>query len=260
MLIAVVLGVLLGISLIYLREFVGADSDIWKNVSWLLFANIDKGEQDIGILYIVSTVFLNAMQVGMVPLVFISLSLAVCSIGDATKLGRIASKPGKYSLILYVLSAAGAEVIGIGIKSLGFFNVNLPTDVSTSLSAPDGYNPLAIITEFIPSNAGAAFTTNKSILSIIFLSIIVGFGMHKFPSETKTVKSFLEGTNTIVQDFLEKRISWVGPLGILCMITKGFATYGVDYLEPAAAFVVAGVIAGPLLLICIFPLVIWRRT
>lgn len=260
MIVAVVGGLLLGFGFIFFRESVGSDSQAWSTVKYILFANVDNGEAGIGLIYVVSKVFLNALQMGMVPLVFVSLSLAICAIEDAAKLGRVAAKAIGYFFLFYLISVVCAETIGMTVRSFGFFNVQLSADVSQDFTKLDAYNPMTILTGIIPSNAGTAFSSNSAVLSIIFIAIVVGIAMHKFPDETRTIRDLLKGFDKVIQAYLDFLISKVGPFAIFCMMTKGFATYGVDYLKSAFAFVVTGVIAGPLLLVLIYPIVIWIKT
>ncbi|MCH3942412.1 MAG: dicarboxylate/amino acid:cation symporter [Atopobiaceae bacterium] len=260
MVVAVVGGILLGLGFIFFRESVGADSDVWGIVKYVLFANVDNGEQGIGVLYIISKVFLNALQMGMVPLVFVSLSLAICAIENAAKLGRVAAKAIGFFGLFYLISVVCAEAIGWTVKSFGFFNVELASDVSQDITKIESYNPFSIITGIIPSNVGTAFSSNNAVLSIIFISVVVGISLHKFPDETRAIRDLLEGFDEVIQAYLDFLISKVGQFAIFCMMTKGFATYGTDYLKSAMAFVVTGVVAGPLLLLIIYPTVIWLTT
>ena len=46
----------------------------------------------IGVFYIVGQLFVNSLQLVIVPMVFTSIALAMCNISDTKKLGRISYK------------------------------------------------------------------------------------------------------------------------------------------------------------------------
>ena len=50
------------------------------------------GIEGIGILYIVGQLFMRGLQLAIVPLVLTSLSLAMCSLANPERLGKIAGK------------------------------------------------------------------------------------------------------------------------------------------------------------------------
>lgn len=91
MMIALVGGLLVGLLFLYLRENVISE-DGWVTVNKLLFQDItvSEGVGAIGIFYIIGQIFMKGLQMAIVPLVLVSLSLAMCSISNSTKLGRIA--------------------------------------------------------------------------------------------------------------------------------------------------------------------------
>ena len=105
MAIALILGLIAGTSFIFLRENLisNGNSDTWTLINNLLFQDISKPEANkaIGIFYIVGQLFINSLQLVIVPMVFTSITLAMCNISDTKKLGRIS-----YKTILGFLAAS----------------------------------------------------------------------------------------------------------------------------------------------------------
>jgi L-cystine uptake protein TcyP (sodium:dicarboxylate symporter family) len=89
--IALVLGIIAGFLCIFFRERVGVDSGAWKFLNFLLFQDISAkgGERAIGIFYIIGQLFINSLQLVIIPMVYTSITLAICHISDTRKLGRI---------------------------------------------------------------------------------------------------------------------------------------------------------------------------
>ena len=72
MTIALVAGIAAGFLCILLRENVGAQSEAWKMINKFLFQDISaKGaEKAVGIFYIIGQLFINSLQLIIIPMVF----------------------------------------------------------------------------------------------------------------------------------------------------------------------------------------------
>ena len=81
MAIALILGITLGICMIFLRERLvsNGNSDLWTTINNLLFADISAqgNEKSIGLFYLIGQLFVRAMQLIIIPMVFTSIVLAI---------------------------------------------------------------------------------------------------------------------------------------------------------------------------------------
>lgn len=100
------------------------------------------------------------MQLAIVPLVLTSLSLALCSLASPERLGKIAGKTFVSYLAFYVTAAFLAGCAAYFVKSMGWFDVNLPSQMATEAVTMDGYNPLVTVVNAVPSNIFTAFSSN----------------------------------------------------------------------------------------------------
>jgi Na+/H+-dicarboxylate symporter len=93
---AVALGFVVGIICILVRDSLGGkENAVWRIIDALLFQDITatKGVEGLGLFYIIGQLFMRGLQLAIVPLVLTSLSLALCSLADPQKLGKIAGRP-----------------------------------------------------------------------------------------------------------------------------------------------------------------------
>ena len=106
MLIAMVAGIAVGLGFMLLREKLGAGSDAWKTINNLLFQDITaKGaESAIGLFYICGQLFVKALQLVIVPMVFTSIIMAIGTIRDAATLGRVSLKTFGWFLMTTVVA------------------------------------------------------------------------------------------------------------------------------------------------------------
>ena len=252
MAIALIIGLIVGTGFLLLREnlIANGNAELWQTINKILFQDISvEGANDaIGIFYILGQLFVNSLQLVIVPMVFTSIALAMCSITDTKKLGRISYKTILGFLTTSVCSLILAGIFGMTAHKLGLFNVSIEN--ITSQTGSTGSNPLLVLVQTIPNNIASVFTQNGSILAIVFLAVVTGLCLNKLQDQIQVLKKLLEDVNKIITLFLSFVITKFGPIAIFVLITRTFAIYGVEHLKPALAYVVTTVIA--LLLFLIF--------
>ena len=244
MAIALVCGLVTGSLFLMLREnlLAGGNADLWATINKILFQDISvEGATDaVGIFYILGQLFLNSMQLVIVPMVFTSIALAMCRISDTKTLGRLSYKTitGFLTTSFFALILAG--VVGLFANKLRVFNVSI--DNITTQTGTTGSNPLLILVKAIPNNITSVFATNGSILSIVFLAVITGLSINHLGDQISVLKKLLEDVNKIITVFLTFLITKFGPFAIFVLLTRTFAIYGVEHLKPALAYVITVIV------------------
>lgn len=264
MIIAVIAGFVVGFLCLILREFLNENGNegVWNIIDAIFFQDITTtdGFEGLGILYIVGQLFMRGLQMAIVPLVLTSLSLAMCSLANPERLGKIAGKTFITYICFYVVAAALAGAAAYFVKSMGWFNVNLPNEMATEAVTMEGYNPLTAIITAVPSNIFSAFTSNNEILAVVVVAIILGLCMTFLGEKTDPLKKVLENLNDIIQMFLNFLIDKVGPVAIFCMICRTLAVYGVEYIRPTLVWMITTIIVSLVLVSTIYPIGIFLTT
>lgn len=258
MIISLVGGIIVGLIFMMIRQNLinNGGEATWSTINSILFQDITSaaGVKSIGIFYIIGQLFMKGLQAAIVPLVLVSLSLALCSISNSTKLGRIAGKTLVGFFAFYVVGALIACTVAYIVKSAGLFNVTLVADGLGEASTIDAFNPLAVIVNAVPNNITAAFSTNNSILAVVFTAVVIGICMNALGEKAAPLKKVFESANEIIQMYLNFLINKIGPVAIFCLVTRTFAIYGAEYLKPAAAYIISAM--ATLLITCcvLYPL------
>lgn len=264
MIIAVIAGFVVGFLCLILREFLNGNGNegVWNIIDAIFFQDITTtdGFEGLGILYIVGQLFMRGLQMAIVPLVLTSLSLAMCSLANPERLGKIAGKTFITYICFYVVAAALAGAAAYFVKSMGWFNVNLPNEMATEAVTMEGYNPLTAIITAVPSNIFSAFASNNEILAVVVVAIILGLCMTFLGEKTDPLKKVLENLNDIIQMFLNFLIDKVGPVAIFCMICRTLAVYGVEYIRPTLVWMITTIIVSLVLVSTIYPIGIFLTT
>lgn len=239
MLIAMLAGIFVGLLFMALRENVGADSSLWTTINRLLFQDITAAgaENALGIFYICGQLFIRSLQLIIVPMVFCSVVMAISEIKEASTLGRVSAKTIGWFMLTSCIALIFAGVIAMICYGAGIFNVSL--EGISGQEGSTGSNPLQVILNIIPSNIGAVFSVNNSVLSIVFIAVVVGLGLNALnKGKESTIYKLCEEISHIIVVFLNFVVKKFGPAAIFMLLCRTFATYGIDYLKPAVAYFV----------------------
>ena len=264
MAISLVLALIVGTAFILLREYLLANDKglIWNSINSILFQDIttEEGRNSLGIFYIMGQLFINCLQLIIIPMVFSSIALAMCHISDTKKLGRISSKTLLGFLITSVFALATACVFGFSAYKLGFFNVNLSSSAITSVTTSTGSNPLLVVLNAVPNNIANVMTNNSMVLSIVFLAVVVGLCINALGEKILILKNLLIDINNIISVFLGFIITKFSPFAVFVLITRTFAVYGLDRLKPALAYMLTVAIASIIFLVIAYPVFVYLNT
>ncbi|CCO46413.1 Proton/sodium-glutamate symport protein [Vibrio nigripulchritudo SOn1] len=175
----------------------------------------------------IGDLFLNAIKMLIIPLVFCSLVVGVTAISDTQKMGRIAAK----SIGIYLLTTALAISIGLMASLLVSPGTGLEMSLSaaqeTAKSQPSFIDTLI---NLVPKNPISALASGN-ILQTIFFAIGLGIALSLSGEKAKPAIRVFEGLaeamyklTTIVMSF--------APYGIFALIAVVAGQYGLDILLP----------------------------
>lgn len=257
--ISLVCGLTVGLLLLFLRESLtgSGQGQTWKVINDLLFQDItaEGAESALGIFYLIGQLFIRSLQLIIVPMIFTSITLAIGQISDTRTLGRISAKTLVWFLICSFFALVLACVVGSALYGAGLFTTQVEGLAGSAGST--GSNPLAVILNMVPANIVTAFGSNTAVLAVVFLAVCLGLSMNALGQEkTATLRKLVQELNDVVVVFLNYVVNKFGPIAIFVLLARTFATYGVDYLKPAVAYVVTVVILLLLYLIVGYPLIV----
>ena len=188
------------------------------------------GEPAVNALGWMGTVFVQALRMVIVPLVFFSLTSGVASIGTGRELGRLGAKTLGY----YMLSSFAAILIGLVLVNL--IKPGVGADISgieghalPELQTPSGPGEilLNLLLDFIPQNPVAAFAS-ADMLGIIGFSIILGVTIAHLPEGPRATVRRGFGTGFDIMMMLTGFVIRFLPLGVLGLVTSAAGQSGVS--------------------------------
>lgn len=263
MTISLLLGVVVGILILILKSNLisSGNNNVWNIINSIFFQDIsvDEGKNAIGLFYIIGQLFLNSLQLIIVPMIFSSIALSMCHINDTKKLGRISKKTLLNFLTTSILALIVAIIFGYIANTLGLFTVNIGGNVASAQTASSS-NPLLVLIDAVPSNITAIFSTNSRVLAVVVLAICTGLCINCLGDKILVLKKLLEDINSIITVFLNFIITKFSPIAVFVLISRTFAVYGLDHLSSALSYMLVVAIASILFLLIGYPLFIYVKT
>jgi Na+/H+-dicarboxylate symporter len=178
------------------------------------------------------TLFINAIRMLVVPLVFFALISSITSLADSGKMQRLAFK----TVGLFLLTAFIASLIGLTVGSL--VNWGDTVQLTAAEIKPRDIPPVAdVLTNLIPTNPLAAMV-NGNILQIIVFAALVGIAINKIGEKAAPMKKvLLSGADIMYQ--ITRMVLELTPLGVFGLMAWVVGNYGLDTLLPLGKFILA---------------------
>lgn len=192
-----------------------------------------------GLFAMIGKMFVNALKMLVVPLVFFSLLGGVTGIGDIGVLGRVGTK----SFALYLGTTALAITVAITLATIvgpgkGFDMAGLDLTGVSGKEAPSVWDVFAGI---VPTNPIAAFA-NGEMLQVIFYTVVLGVGVLMLGGRSEPFIAACDYMNDLMMKVVQI-VMHFAPYGVFCLIAKTFAEQGLDLFMPVIAYVITLVAA-----------------
>ena len=207
--VAMILGVAIGITLnLFIADTLTSDFIIIKVFS------------------LVSDLFISALKLIIIPLIFFSIVCGILSLSDDVPLSRLGIK----TMALYVFTTIIAISIGLLFSSFIEFEAVLLTNLDSSISL-DNTNQKS---DIFPSNIFKSLSEGNIIHLLIF-SVLIGVAASRIQDKIHTFIEYIHQFNMVVNELVKIIISFT-PLAVFCILSKTFATQGIETLAPLMGY------------------------
>ena len=194
----------------------------------------------------IGTLFLNALKMIIVPLIFSSITVGVAGIGSGDNLGKL----GGRTLVFYITTTTAAILIGlvlINVIGPGYVNgepagAMLALDGAgakiADLAQGRGPGDIAIVFQsMIPPNIFKA-AADGQILGVIFFAFLFGYFMSRLNQDlAQPMIKFWKGVFNIVM-LMTEWIMKFAPIGVYGLVAGVVAETGFEAVGPLAVFAI----------------------
>lgn len=183
-------------------------------------------------------IFLNLINMLVVPIVFFSITLGVAGLGDPKKLGRIGFK----TISFFLVTTAIAIIIGLFLATIiqpghvGNFNTE-----GVSFEAEKAPSTGETLLNIIPSNPIQAFAEGN-MLQIIAFSIFVGFGIAMLGKKAEALLTVVEQGNNLMM-YLVNIVMKFAPYGTFGLIATAVGSQGLSAIKAMGLYMIVVVLA-----------------
>ncbi|EIF51128.1 dicarboxylate/amino acid:cation symporter [Sulfurovum sp. AR] len=190
-----------------------------------------------GVFYIIGKMFITALKMLVVPLVFFSLISGVLGIGDVRKLGSVGVK--SFGLYMFTTAIAIATAIGLAMIVAPGSGANGTT--ATTFTAKDAPPLSEVLINIIPDNIIHAFSSGN-MLQIIFFSILFAISLLMVGKKAQNIAEGVEVLNEAMMHMVNIIMS-VAPVAVFALLAKAISELGLDLLISLAGYVLVLVAA-----------------
>ena len=173
-------------------------------------------------------IFISAIKMLIVPLVFSTLVVGITGMGDPQKMGRI----GLRTIALYLFTTAFAIAIGLLASTIFQPGAGLDLAYDTSVEAKEAPSLVEILVGLVPQNPIDALA-NGNILQIIVFAIGLGISLlligERGAPMNRVFESFAEAMYKLTEIVMA-----FAPFGVFGLIANVSGQYGLDVLLPLA--------------------------
>ena len=177
-------------------------------------------------LDLVSHLFLSALKLIIIPLIFFSIVCGIVSLSEDVSISRLGIK----TISLYLVTTIIAISLGLLFASLISYEPVLVTDLNSEINVKD----IKSENNFFPNNIFKSMV-DGNIIHLLIFSILIGISASRIKEKIKTFIKYIHEFNEVINELVKIIISFT-PLAVFCILSKTFATQGLDTLMPLMGY------------------------
>ena len=172
---------------------------------------------------LIGSIYMNALNMMIFPLVFCSIIMGITSIGSARTTGKITAG----AMIFFLCTTALASLAGLIIPRLINLGKNVKFEMATSdIQATEMTSILDTIKNLIPSNPVAAFA-NGNMLQVLVFAVIVGFTLIAIGEKGAALLKVIDSCNEVCLKVIST-VMYFTPIGVFCTIVPVVEANGTE--------------------------------
>lgn len=185
----------------------------------------------------VGTLFINAIKMLIVPLIFSSLVVGVTGMKDPKKMGRVGMK----TFGMYLLTTAIAITIGLAIGTVFQPGKGVDLGETSTIVAKQAQSFSETVVDLVPKNPIKSMADGH-VLQLIVFSLLLGVSLNLVGEKAKSTITWFEGIAEAMYK-MTAIVMELAPYGVFALMAWVSGRYGLAVLLPLGK-VLAGVYLG----------------
>lgn len=221
-----------------------------------MYAGIAGGETWFAVGKFCSEVFLRLFRCVSMPIISLSVIVALVHFGENRAMQRVWKKTLGYTLLTTLAAVTVSALLYIWIQPANVSKV--PTEGWMKEPTQGSYTQYLL--QIFPDNIFGAFLEHQ-VLTVLLMSVVVGLSIRKISHEEvrATIQHFFEGFHSILFTVIRGMIRWL-PIGLFGFITVGVREWnGHTSLHGMGAYVLLVTLANLFQGFLVLPMFLWWK-
>lgn len=181
----------------------------------------------------VGSIYMNALNMMIFPLVFCSIIMGIASIGSIKTTGKLTGA----CLIFFIATTVLASFVGIVVPRLVHLGEGVSFEMRTSdIEATKFTSILDTFKNLIPSNPVAAFA-NGNMLQVLVFAVIVGFTLIAIGEKGEPLLRVIDSLNEVCLKVISV-VMYFTPIGVFCTIVPVVEANGTSTIISLATLMI----------------------
>ena len=200
----------------------------------------------------IGDLFIRAIKMLIVPLIFFSLVSGIAALGDLKKLGSVGGK----ALMIFAGTAAISVSLGLTMGTLLQPGVGLDVQLPEGAEVPEAATttPVDMILSMVTDNPVMTMAQGQ-VLPLIIFAVLFGISVLMAGKEAAPVVKAMDAGSAVMQR-MTMIVMELAPFGVFALMAWVAGTLGVDVLERLAVIVVLNYVGCGIIILGVYPLII----
>lgn len=200
----------------------------------------------------IGDLFIRAIKMLIVPLIFFSLVSGIAALGDLKKLGNVGGK----ALLLFVTTAAISVSLGLTMGTLFQPGVGLDITLPAAVEVPQPAttSPTEMILSLIPENPVMTMAQGQ-ILPLIIFALLFGIALLMAGEQAAPLVRGVDAGSIVMQK-MTMLVMELTPLGVFALMAWVAGTFGFEALVPLATMVALNYAGCFIIILIVYPIIL----
>ena len=199
----------------------------------------------------IGDLFIAAIKMLVVPLIFFSLVAGVAAIGDLRKLGAVGGRALLFFFATGAIAVATGLLLGTLLSPGTGLTIPLPANYDAS---PEAFDWRAMVLRFVPENV-VGVMAEGDILPLITFTILFGMGILIAGKDGEPMIRAMNA-GAVVMEKVTMLVMELTPFGVFALMAWVAGTFGIGALIPLAKLVGLNYLGCGVMLAVVYPAII----
>ncbi|WP_339181084.1 dicarboxylate/amino acid:cation symporter [Oceanobacillus sp. FSL W7-1293] len=200
----------------------------------------------------VGDIYLNLIQMMIIPIIFVAVSTGIINIGSSSDLGRIGFKSIVVFVGMFITTAAISLVISYLIRPGQRINIDAGGGYDGEITEPSVAD---FFMNIVPSNLFQAISEGDIFATILF-TVIFSVAIVIVGKEADPVKTFINSLSKVIFKILDF-IMELTPIGIIFLMAYAIAEYGAGIFSALGLYIFTAYFACIIVFILVMLIPVW---